>query len=245
MTTPMPTAANPNDHRPRVAAERRERMRKRLVESAMIVFADKGVGASVIPDVVAAAEVSQGSFYNYFRTNEDLLAAVSNELSSDMIVLIESVVGEVADPPLRVALALRSYLHLARSHRLLACFLAGAGLRLAGAGKEARQQSAVYHFLPADLEEGQKRGDFIAAPVETLVDLIKGASLIAIDRMAHSRVAKNYPDTIVAGILRALGMPAGEAERLAAQPLPRLVPAEDSLLARVQLRAAAGAQAGA
>ena len=241
----MPANSESNDHRPRVAAERRERMRRRLIESAMIVFAEKGVGASVIPDVVAAAEVSQGSFYNYFRTNEDLLAAVSNELSSDMIALIEGVVGEVADPPLRVAMGIRSYLHLTRSQRLLACFLAGAGLRLAGAGKEARQQSSVYHFLPADLEEGQKRGDFIDAPVDTLIDIIKGASLIAIDRMAHSRVAKNYPDTIVAGILRSLGMSADAAAHLTAQPLPRLAPAADSLLARVVLRAAAGAQANA
>src|SRR5450830_694756 len=99
----MPAAPNPNDHRPRVAAERRERMRKRLIESAMIVFAEKGVGASVIPEVVAAAEVSQGSFYNYFRTNDDLLAAVSSELSAEMIELIEPAVGDIADPALRAA----------------------------------------------------------------------------------------------------------------------------------------------
>lgn len=241
----MQPVSNPNDHRPRVAAERREKMRKRLVESAMIVFADKGVGTSVIPDVVAAAGVSQGSFYNYFRTNEDLLAAVSNELSSDMIAMIQGAVGDIADPPLRIATAVRCYLHLARSHRLLARFLAGAGLRLAGAGKEARQQSAVYRFLPADIEDGQKRGDFVAVPVETLVDIIKGASLVAIDRLALGRVAKNYPDTIVAGILRMLGISAADAERLTAHPLPRLAPAADSLLARVQLRvAAASAQAG-
>ena len=54
----MPAASKPTDHRPRVAAERRERMRRRLVETAMIVFAEKGVGASVIPDVKALAEVA-------------------------------------------------------------------------------------------------------------------------------------------------------------------------------------------
>lgn len=235
----MPAAANPNDHRPRVAAERRERMRKRLIESAMIVFAEKGVGASVIPDVVAAAEVSQGSFYNYFRTNEDLLAAVSNELSSEMVGLIESVAGDIAEPDLKVASAIRCYLHLARSHRLLARFLAGAGLRLAGASQEARQRSAAYDFLPADLEAGQQQGVFAAMPVETAVDVIKGAILVAIDRMAHARTAKDYPEQITAAILRALGLPAGEAARLTAPALPKMSPAADSLLARVQARAAA------
>jgi AcrR family transcriptional regulator len=239
----MPTATNQNDHRPRVAAERRERMRKRLVESAMIVFAEKGVGASVIQDVVVAAEVSQGSFYNYFRTNEDLLAAVSNELSDEMVALIEAVAGEIAEPPLKVASAIRCYLHLVRSHRLLARFLAGAGLRLAGAGHEARQRSAAYDFLPADIEAGQKSGDFVAVPVEIAVDVVKGAMLVAIDRMAHARTAKDYPEKITAAILRALGVPGDRAYHLVASPLPKLTPAADSLLARVQARVAAKALA--
>ena len=214
-------------------------MRKRLVETAMIVFANRGVGASVIPEVVAAAEVSQGSFYNYFRTNEDLLAAVSNELSTEMIDLIESAAGDIADPARKVASAVRCYLHLARSHRLLARFLAGAGLRLAGASAEARRHSAVYDFLPADLEAGQAGGAFAAMPVEIAVDVVKGACLVAIDRMAHGRVAKDYPDRIATAILRALGVPGAEADRLVAQPLPKLAPPAESLLARVQARVAA------
>lgn len=232
----MPAASIPIDHRTRVAAERRERMRKRLIESAMIVFANKGVGASVIPDVVAAAEVSQGSFYNYFRTNEDLLAAVSSELSNEMIELIEAVTGDTADPALKVASSIRCYLHLARSHRLLACFLSGAGLRLVGASREARKRSVVYGFLPADLEAGQERGDFAAVPIDASVDLIKGATLVAIDRMAHGRTPKDYPEKITAAILRALGMPVDRAERLTSPALPKMTPAADSLLARVQAR---------
>ena len=62
------------DHRTRVAAERRARMHRKLVESALLVFAEKGVDASVIEDVIAAADVSRGTFYNYFRTNGELLA---------------------------------------------------------------------------------------------------------------------------------------------------------------------------
>src|SRR5471030_2300327 len=163
----MPAAPNPTDHRPRVAAERRERMRKRLIESALIVFAQKGVGATVIPEVVAAAEVSQGSFYNYFRTNEDLLTAVSEELSNEMLQLIEGVVGTIADPGLRVATAIRCYLQMARGNRLVARFLAGAGMRVGG------EHSMVYDVLPPDLEEGVKMGQFDAAALTVAVDVIK------------------------------------------------------------------------
>ncbi|MGZ8287673.1 MAG: TetR/AcrR family transcriptional regulator [Telluria sp.] len=227
------------DHRPRVAAERRERMRQRLIESAMIVFADKGVGASVIPDVVAAAEVSQGSFYNYFRTNEELLAAVADELSGEMVQLIEPVVGDIADPAVRVATAIRCYLHLARGHRLLARFLAAAGLRM------LVQYRATFRYLPADLEEGQRQGVFADVPLEVALDLIGGAGMAALDRMARVRTRKDYPDTIAAAMMRMLGIGVADSVRLATGPLPKLTPAPDSLMARAQARADAQAPAAA
>ena len=226
----MPAAAKTPDHRPRVAAERRERMRKRLIESAMIVFAEKGVGASVIPDVVAAAEVSQGSFYNYFRTNEDLLTAVSAELSGEMIQLIELAVGDIADPVLRVATGMRSYLHLARSHQLLARFLAAGGLRV------LNQQSAVFRYLPADLEEGQQRGDFAALPLDIVMDFAAGAALVAFSRMAAGRTARDYPEKMVAAMLHMLGLKDQQVAAALAPPLPKLVPEPESLLARAQAR---------
>jgi AcrR family transcriptional regulator len=226
----MPAASKPTDHRPRVAAERRERMRRRLVETAMIVFAEKGVGASVIPDVKALAEVSQGSFYNYFRTNEELLLAVADELSGEMVGLIEQAVGDIADPALRVATGMRCYLHLARKHALLARFFAAAGLRL------LEHQKSAFRYLPADLEEGQKRGDFVDVPLDVVLDLIAGAGLVAIDRMARGRTPKDLPEKIVAAIMRTLGLSAGDAERVTAAPLPKLIPDADSLLARAQAR---------
>lgn len=231
----MPSAPSSTDHRPRVAAERRERMRKRLIESALIVFAQKGVGASVIPEVVAAAEVSQGSFYNYFRTNEDLLAAVTEELSNEMLRLIESVVGEIADPGLRVATAIRCYLQLARGHRLVARFVAGAGLRVGG------EHSMVYDVLPPDLEEGARLGQFDPAALPVAVDVIKGAVLVAMHRMASGRIAKDYPEQMVQAMLRSLGMGTDDAVRLTAAPLPRLAIPAESLLARAQARATAQA----
>ncbi len=231
----MPAAPNPNDHRPRVAAERRERMRKRLIESALIVFAEKGVGASVIPEVVAAAEVSQGSFYNYFRTNEDLLTAVSEELSNEMLQSIENVVATIADPGLRVATAIRCYLQLARNCRLVARFLASAGMRVGG------EHSMVYDVLPPDLEEGAKLGQFDAAALTVAVDVIKGTVLVAMYRMAHGRIAKDYPEQMVQAMLRSLGMSTADAIELTAAPLPRLTAPAESLLARVQARSVAKA----
>lgn len=208
-------------------------MRKRLLESAMLVFAQKGISSSVIHDVVVAADVSQGSFYNYFRTNEDLFHALAEELSNEIVRMIETVIGEMEDPTLRVATAIRSYLHLMRAYPVVAQFVASAGLRLANEG------SAVYDYLPRDLKAGQKRGDFDSGPIEVAMDMIGGTGLMAIYRIASGKTTRNYPERIVAHMLRALGIEASTADQLTAHPLPKLTVPPDFLLARAQARLAA------
>ena len=64
------------DHRQRVAAERRERMRSRLLASAMKLIAEKGPAATSIDDVISAAEVSRGTFYKYFPSPDALVLSL-------------------------------------------------------------------------------------------------------------------------------------------------------------------------
>jgi AcrR family transcriptional regulator len=227
------------DHRPRVAAERRERMRKLLLESAMLVFAQKGVSSTVIHDVVAAANVSQGSFYKYFRTSDDLFHAVAEELSNEVVRLIEAAICTIENPALRVATAIRSYLHLMRNYPVVAQFIVSAGLRL------ANKKSAVYHYLPRDLKAGQKRGYFDALPANVAIDMIGGAGLMSIYRMVSEKTTKNYPERVVCTILRSLGVGASDAALFVAHPLPKLVAPLDSLLSRAQARLVANMPEGA
>src|ERR1700691_3185860 len=98
----MPASASArSDHRPRVAAEKRARMRRKLVESALLVFAEKGVDASVIADVIGAAGVSRGTFYSYFRAIAELLVAVNEELNDEISTLIKAQVRPDPDPTAR------------------------------------------------------------------------------------------------------------------------------------------------
>lgn len=210
-------------------------MRKRLLESAMLVFAQKGLTASVIQDVVAAAEVSQGSFYNYFRTSDDLFHALAEELSNEIMRMIESVVGHIGDPALRVATAIRCYLHLMRSYRVVAQFVASAGLRL------VNKESVAYIFLPRDLKAAQRQGRFDATVIDSTIDLIAGAGLMAIARMATGRTRRNHPEQVTTLILRALGASAADAAALVALPLPKFAAPADSLFARAQARLVAAA----
>lgn len=218
------------DHRTRVAAERRERMRARLVESAMLVFAEKGVDASVIDDVLVAAEVSRGTFYHYFRTNGQLLAAASEELINELLTAIESIVGGYEDPALRIACGTRLYLHTARNYPLFARFVSRSGFEVDGAN------SRFYDFLPHHIEEGMTQGRFKRFPMEVALDFLSGTSLMAVFRMGSTEMPEDYPEHVVAGILRGLGMSDEAAQNLVHIPIPPLQLPADALLERSHAR---------
>lgn len=59
-------------HRQRQAVERRNQ----LIDTALDVFAEKGMESATVKDLAEAAGVAQGLIYHYFRSKEELLLAV-------------------------------------------------------------------------------------------------------------------------------------------------------------------------
>ncbi len=71
----------PDDHLPsrrqRQVAERREQ----ILEAAANLFAEKGYHRTTTKDIAEAADVSEGSLYNYFETKDDLLFGILSLLA--------------------------------------------------------------------------------------------------------------------------------------------------------------------
>ena len=98
------------DHRVRVGAQRRGKTRLRLLQSALVVFAEKGIDATVIDDVIAAAGVSRGTFYNHFSTTSELLLALATAMSDEVLAVVDPVVLSLGDPVVRFSASVRSRL---------------------------------------------------------------------------------------------------------------------------------------
>src|SRR5205809_6980858 len=49
--------------------------RERIVERAAELFAERGIAATSVDEVLAAAGVGKGQFYHYFRGRDELAAA--------------------------------------------------------------------------------------------------------------------------------------------------------------------------
>jgi AcrR family transcriptional regulator len=52
-----------------------EQRRAQLIDTALVVFAEKGIDGATVKDLSEAAGVAQGLLYHYFRSKDDLLQA--------------------------------------------------------------------------------------------------------------------------------------------------------------------------
>jgi AcrR family transcriptional regulator len=202
------------DHRPRVAAERRERMRLRLLSAAVRIGAEKGPAAITIDDVVVAAEVARGSFYKYFPSIEALVREVATQIANELIRMAEPVVLGCDDPADRVATGIRLVARTAIDHPAVASFLVRLGW------PDVRGPDILLDFLRRDLSQGIRQRRFARMPIALALNIIAGSVIGAAHCMLAPDCERDFAEQTAAAALRALGIEAEEAKRISTRRLP-------------------------
>lgn len=82
----------------------KQERRNQLIDTALALYAEKGVESTTIKDIAEHAGVAQGLVYHYFESKDDLLQAII-ERHNPLNVLRETLIG-VADLPVNEALLL-------------------------------------------------------------------------------------------------------------------------------------------
>lgn len=214
----------PEDHRTRTGVVRREQTRARLLASALGVITEKGPDAAMIDDYIAAAGVSRGTFYNHFGTTQELLRALTGELTDKVLAAIDEGVQRHADPLKRVSCACLLYMHLAVDYPAWGGFINRTG---------ARHGRMVDVYLPRDLALARDGGTADFTTLAAAQDLVIGCVAQAIDSVLAGRAPRQHLRDTLAVMLRGLGVAKATATRLAAVPVGEV---ELPLLLR-QLRA--------
>jgi AcrR family transcriptional regulator len=174
--------------------------RERIVERAAELFAERGIAATSVDEVLAAAGAGKGQFYHYFRSRDELAAAAVGYRCAQVIAGLTQALGDVSS--------------LAGLERALGAFAAGfeemgmpgcpigtLSAEVAGRNEEARLQAAAgfdaWERLLADaLERMREHGELQAgaepATLATgLLASLEGGMVLAQARrdMASLRVA--------------------------------------------------------
>lgn len=192
----------------------RARTRRLLLDAALRVFARKGAGAAAIHEVAAEAGVSNGTFYNYFRTREELLAAASLSLAEQLFDEITARSVGVSDPAERVAIGARRFILKVVQDPTWGAAL----LRVWASSPVVVGYTAT--TLRDDLRLGKRRRRLRYRSEAAAIDLVQGTVLAAMRTVLEGRAGAEHADVVAGLLLRGLGVEADEADVIAARPLP-------------------------
>jgi len=197
--------ADPIDIKP---DRRRARTRAALLQAGESLFAAQSVDAVSIDDIVAAADVAKGSFYNHFTDKEALAREIARQVRAEAEARVDQVNEGVTDAARRMARAqtviVRFALENPERARAMMRLFAGATLPDAPLNRGVR----------GDIETGLASGAFRGLTVETGVLMAMGMAMVAITRVLepHGRIPPaDLCRDLNFGLLRGLGV----AENLA------------------------------
>jgi AcrR family transcriptional regulator len=194
----------------------RQRTRALLVDAALRVFARKGAGAAAIHEIAAEAGLANGTFYNYFRTREELVEAAGVQLAERFFEAITASAANVDDPAERVAIGSRRFILQAMREPVW-----GAALLRVWASTTVLDERAMGPMVN-DLRAGRRRRRFRYKSERAAVDLVRGAVLASMRTVLERCAGAEHADDVAALIHRGLGVDADAADAIAHRSLPPL-----------------------
>jgi len=201
--------------------QRRIRTRAALLAAGRTLLAVRDIDGISVDEIVAAADVAKGSFYNHFSDKDgfarEIGAAVRRQVEQ---AVVAANVG-VADPAAVLARGLCVFLRFAIEHRDSAQAL----WRLNPGSTMA--EAPINRALREDLSRGIRAGRFNGIDVEIGVLLVMGAVVVGTRHVLEERVIAAphaIAEGMAAGMLRSLGVRpvlAGSTARAAAREVFR------------------------
>jgi AcrR family transcriptional regulator len=192
---------------------RRVRNRAALLGAAETLFAARGVDGVSVDEIVGAADLAKGTFYNHFTDKEALAREIQRAVRAEVETRVEAANAGVADPAERVARALMVFARFA----LEAPSRARVMTRLSAHSTDV--DSPLNRGLRADVAAGMRDGRFTVAGREGAALFVMGTVQIAIaraiDGTSDDRAVAKLAAELATLLLRGLGVKVEEALTIA------------------------------
>lgn len=189
------------------------RTRAALLRAGQSLFSARSVDGVSIDDIVAAADVAKGSFYNHFADKDALARALADQARRSAEALAAAVGAGVEDPAERVARAVCGFARQALEHpegaRLMQRLFQGAAI------PDAPMNAGVRADIQAGLAAGRFEGVSLEAGVLMAVGVVQMTVARTLDQDAPAHAALLAQD-LAFGLLRGLGLTAPAARAIAA-----------------------------
>jgi AcrR family transcriptional regulator len=200
--------------RTRDTAMRRERTRRRVLDAAFTLMGHERGLTVRIEEICAEAGISRGTFYNYFNGLEQVLDALSFDLSHNFNSAVLATMARMEDMAARTDAAMRYYLERARSNPQWGWAMVNISATGPLFGAE------TFASALATVEEGILRGEFVLEDARVGRDMILGTALAAMVSQLREGADADQPRKAARLILRALGVPGDRVDVVVSRPLP-------------------------
>lgn len=197
--------------------KKKARTRQQLLDAALKIYAHKGAGELALNELAREAGVSNGTVYNYFRTKEDVLEAVSLTLAEELSHEVARINDSVASGAERVAIGIRAFILRAAGNPEWA----GALINIVRYAEGMRSALGIY--VRNDIRTGLCQGQFDYEDENLAVGLLVSGVISAMIAIVESRF-KEGDDRIVASmLLQSLGMNSKNARFVANKSMPNFI----------------------
>lgn len=214
---------------PALGGGRRERKaeqtRRRILEAAQKQMALGGPESITIQVVTEGADIGQGTFYNYFKSRDELVDAVIVDVVENLGRRLDAMTHGMKDAAEIYSFSLRHLMHTAVSDPVWGWFMVRLGIAQDGL------LDALGPRASRDIQIGIDSGRFDIDDVK-LASAMTFGSLLAVMHDYLDTDRKEDPSSAYAeSLLRMVGIAPAEAKEIAHRPLPVLpeLPASELL----------------
>ena len=92
---------------------KRNRTRARLTDAALKLMSERGIGATSVSEIAAAAELANGTFYLYFKDKAEIVASVCRAVTLAMHTEMDGTRLSLSDGAARVAFGTYQFIEIA------------------------------------------------------------------------------------------------------------------------------------
>ncbi|HBN8626755.1 hypothetical protein IPC1147_29185 [Pseudomonas aeruginosa] len=196
-----------------MAIRKRDRTRSKLLIAAQQLALESGAAALTVLNLTERAEVALGTFYNYYRTREDVLDDLRELLIAASRNDVTQVIEGLSSPVAIVAASVRQTLHLALPGTDMGRLLFDSDLPMHEFIVGLRQ------FFKRDLEAGMRSGEFRISNEVAVISMVSGISFGTMQDIYRGALSVEMIDDITEMTLRLLGAEAEVAEVEARRPI--------------------------
>lgn len=209
-------AIDSGSEKPNRSSRRRAKSRAALIEAARETMSVKGVDATTIADITEAADLGFGTFYNHFKSKEEIVDAAMADMVERLGDEIDELIAPIDDPFFAQIVAWHQVVSLTVSEPIWGWFVLRSSRTL-----NMLNEGLMVRFR-RDVEKAIEAGDFVVSDIDVVANLVGGGVLSLVNARLSGVIDDAQVSEGLALLVTHLGITPEKARKLISKPIPSL-----------------------